>query len=78
MAVLLQNGAARGEAATGGGPVTQSINQFVTDETGANLIEYALLAGLLSMACFLALSSIGSNLSTFLSSLATKVASIAP
>ena len=58
--------------------MTQAVERFLNDDGGANLVEYALLAGLLSMACFLALSAIGTNLTTFLSGLATKLAAIAP
>ena len=58
--------------------MTLAVKRFVSDEVGADLIEYVLLAGLLSMACFVALSAIGTNPNTFLSSVATKIASIAP
>jgi len=58
--------------------VAQALKRFVTDEDGADLIEYALMVGLLAMACFVALSSLGTTLTTFFSSVITKVASIAP
>jgi Flp pilus assembly pilin Flp len=58
--------------------VTDTLKRFMSDETGADLIEYALLVGLLSMACFLTLTSVGTSVKTFLGALATKVASIAP
>ena len=56
----------------------QAVSGFVRDETGADLIEYVLLAGLLSMACFLALSSIGTNLQAFFTSVSTRLAAVAP
>jgi pilus assembly protein Flp/PilA len=34
-------------------------NRFVRDEQGQDLIEYALLAGLISMASILAITSLG-------------------
>lgn len=55
-----------------------AVNRFIKDDEGADLIEYALLAGLLAMACFVALSSVGTNLTTLFSGIATKVASITP
>ena len=58
--------------------MTQVVSRFVHEETGANLIEYVLLAGLLSMACFLALSAIGAKLSAFLTGFATRLAAVAP
>jgi Flp pilus assembly pilin Flp len=54
------------------------LRAFIAAEDGADLLEYALLAGLLVMACFIALSSVGSNMTTFLGSVASKVATIVP
>jgi len=48
------------------------IARFVEDESGADVIDYAFLAGLLSLACVLALSEIGSNVSGVLSRLGTR------
>ena len=56
----------------------QAFKRFISEEQGADLIEYALLAGLLAMACFVALSGIGTNVTAFFSSIATKVSTIAP
>jgi Flp pilus assembly pilin Flp len=58
--------------------VTETLKQFMSDEAGADLIEYALLAGLLSMACFLALSGVGTGLTTFFGSVSAKMAAIVP
>ncbi len=40
-----------------------SIKQFINEEHGADLIEYALLAGLISLACVATLTTIGSDVS---------------
>jgi pilus assembly protein Flp/PilA len=54
------------------------LKRFTTDEDGADLIEYALLAGLISFACFLALTSTGTSLNGFFTGVATKLAGILP
>ena len=54
------------------------LQRFTTDEDGADLIEYALLAGLISFACFLALTSTGTSLNGFFTGVGTKLASILP
>ena len=54
------------------------ITRFVNDEEGADLIEYALLAGLLSLACFLVLTSIGTNLNTLFTGVSTTLSGLVP
>ena len=39
------------------------INRFVREEEGQDLIEYALLAGLISLVCVLAITNVGSKVS---------------
>jgi len=38
-------------------------NRFVNEEAGQDLIEYALLAGLISLVCVLAISAAGTKVS---------------
>jgi pilus assembly protein Flp/PilA len=38
--------------------------KFVTDDEGQDLIEYALLAGLISLVCVAAITAAGSKVST--------------
>jgi pilus assembly protein Flp/PilA len=45
--------------------------RFLQDETGATAIEYAIIAGSLSIAIVVAVQSIGSGLSTTFTSVAT-------
>jgi Flp pilus assembly pilin Flp len=52
--------------------------QFVADEGGADLIEYALLVGLLSMACFLAMTSLSTSLNGMFNRVATKLGDVLP
>lgn len=41
-----------------------SVTSFVRDESGATMIEYGLIAALVSVAAIAALSTLGSNLSS--------------
>jgi pilus assembly protein Flp/PilA len=52
------------------------IGRLIREEEGADLIEYALLAGLISLACVLALTSIGTNLSSLYGKINTKLSGI--
>ncbi len=46
---------------------------FLNDETGATAIEYGLLAALISIAAIVAMTAVGTGLSTKLSFVATKL-----
>ncbi len=61
-----------------GGFVAEVLRLFIEEEDGADLLEYVLLAGLLAMACFVALSSVGTGMTAFLGSLASKVSTLVP
>jgi pilus assembly protein Flp/PilA len=50
-----------------------SIQQFVSSEEGADLIEYALLAGLISLAAVAALGTVGTSISTLFGRITTKL-----
>jgi pilus assembly protein Flp/PilA len=50
-----------------------SISRFVTDDAGADLIEYALLAGLISLACVATLGEVGKSIGGLFTSLKTKI-----
>ena len=52
------------------------IKGFLSDDSGADLIEYALLAGLISLACVVTLTSVGTNIGALYTKIATKVAGI--
>jgi pilus assembly protein Flp/PilA len=55
-----------------------ALREFIADEDGADLIEYALLLGLLSMACFLAMTSLGTSLNGLFNGVATKLSTLLP
>ena len=50
-----------------------SIHQFVSSEEGADLIEYALLAGLISLAAVTALGTVGTSISGLFGKISTKL-----
>jgi len=49
------------------------ISRFVRDESGATAIEYGLIAALISVVIITALTTVGSNLSTKFTSVATSL-----
>jgi pilus assembly protein Flp/PilA len=51
----------------------RSISQFVSSEEGADLIEYALLAGLISLAAVAALGTVGTSISGLFGKISTKL-----
>ena len=48
-------------------------NRFVNEEAGQDLIEYALLAGLISIVCVLAISQVGTKVSTLFTNVQTSI-----
>ena len=52
------------------------IKRFISDDAGADLIEYALLAGLISLAAVGTLTSVGGSISGLFGRVKTKLDSI--
>jgi pilus assembly protein Flp/PilA len=50
-----------------------AVTRFVRDESGASLVEYALLIALIAVVCVGAVTLIGTNVSTKLNSAATSL-----
>jgi len=48
-------------------------NRFVREEAGQDLIEYALLAGLISLVCVLAITAAGQKVSTLFTNVAAAI-----
>ncbi len=46
------------------------INQLRRDERGAALVEYGLLVGLIAVVCVVAITAVGTNISTLFSEIA--------
>ncbi len=53
--------------------VAQAIRATRRDETGASLVEYALLVALIAVVCIVAVTLLGSNASTKFSSVASAI-----
>jgi pilus assembly protein Flp/PilA len=51
----------------------RSISRFIHDEEAADLIEYALLAGLISLAALASLKDIGTKVGGIFASIKTKL-----
>ena len=51
--------------------MSKLISRFVRDESGATAIEYGLIAALIAVVIITALSTIGTNLNTKFTSIAT-------
>ena len=49
------------------------IKRFVREEAGQDLIEYALLAGLISLVCVLAIQAAGTKVSTLFNNVKTSI-----
>jgi len=47
--------------------------QFVRDEDGASLVEYGLLLSLVAVVCIVAISTLGTSISTMFTNLATLI-----
>ena len=56
--------------------VNKLFRNFVQDESGQDLIEYALLAGFISLVAVVAITSVGTGVNTVYGSLNTQVALI--
>ena len=49
------------------------INRFVSEDTGAETVEYALVLGLLAVAAVVALTALGTSVSTMFNTASTKI-----
>ena len=58
--------------------MSKAMTRFMTDEAGADLIEYALLAALISLGAVLTLTEVGAGINGLYLKLNTKIASINP
>ncbi len=47
--------------------------QFVRDEDGASLVEYGLLLSLVAVVCILAITTLGTSISTMFTTLASQI-----
>jgi pilus assembly protein Flp/PilA len=54
----------------------QLIARFRRDEGGAALVEYGLLVGLIAVICVVAITAVGTQVSTLFSNIASQLAAI--
>lgn len=54
--------------------MTRYVNRFVGDDRGADLVEYALLIGLLSLAAIAGLGGVSDTMKAVYTTLQTKIA----
>jgi pilus assembly protein Flp/PilA len=52
------------------------INRFRGDDEGAALVEYGMLVGLISVVCLVAVTTIGTEVSTAFSKIASSLAGV--
>jgi pilus assembly protein Flp/PilA len=56
----------------------RSIKRFIDDDQAADLIEYALLAGLISLAAVGTLTTVGTSITALFGKISTKLNTIMP
>jgi len=56
--------------------MTSMFNRFVRDDNGQDLIEYALLAGFISLVAVLAITNVGTGVNAVYTNIDTQVAAI--
>lgn len=56
--------------------MTKALTSFVNDEQGVDLIEYALLAGLIGVAAITAVTGIGTQVSRILGAVSSKLLAV--
>jgi pilus assembly protein Flp/PilA len=59
-----------------GAEMSTMIKNFIVDDSGADLIEYALLAGLVALAAVTTLTAVGTNIAGLYTKISTKVSAI--
>lgn len=57
--------------------MTHLLVRFVRDDQGQDLIEYALLAGFIALACVAAITGVGTSLNTLWKAIQTQVTAAA-
>jgi pilus assembly protein Flp/PilA len=62
----------------GGSQVKNLFKSFVNDESGQDLIEYALLAGFISLVAVTAITSVGTGVNAVYGDVESQVTSIVP
>ena len=56
----------------------ETLKRFIHEDEGQNLVEYALLAGLVALVAVVAVGNVGKEIDRVYKSLTTKLATITP
>jgi Flp pilus assembly pilin Flp len=80
LATRLQNGRVVGERVlrVEGEIPMSALRQFIIRDEAVDMVEYALLAGLLSLACVFAVETVGTKIIDMFGKLSTKMSAILP
>ena len=54
----------------------KAISKFIRDEEGATAVEYGLMVGLIAVAIIVAVTALGTNLSTLFQAIADKLPTV--
>lgn len=57
--------------------VKELLKRIVREEDGQDLIEYALIAGLIAVVCYVAIQATGTSVSTLWNAISTDVSAVA-
>jgi Flp pilus assembly pilin Flp len=60
------------------GGMIVAMNQFLSAEEGADLVEYALVCGVVAFGCFVAMTSLSASLTSFWDGVSTKLSTLLP
>jgi Flp pilus assembly pilin Flp len=60
------------------GGMIVAMNQFLAAEEGADLVEYALICGVVAFGCFVAMASLNASLTSFWDGVSTKLSTLLP
>ena len=58
--------------------MTGVVERFVSEEDGADLLEYAFIVGLVAVGCLVGMTNLSGGLTGFFDSVKTKLAGIVP
>ena len=60
------------------GCMSAYLDRLLSEDDGADLIEYAFMVGLIAFACYIAMTTLNSSLSGFFTSISTRLSGILP
>jgi pilus assembly protein Flp/PilA len=58
--------------------IKNAVGAFLREEDGVTMVEYALIAGLISVACVIILGQVGTDVNTIFTTIEGKLSSVHP